>query len=125
MTTLVPIGKPHARASRLRVFCAASLCVGLTAWLLADGESPQTEVYDGLAGTSGTQGFWDTSGYSGSLNSIGTADCGTVVLGSGAASDASATTGVKGFEPFSAYALESPARGLNSREPSGVIIQIY
>ena len=125
MTTLAPIANPHAPASRLRVFCAAALCVGLAAWLLADGESPQTEVYNGLAGTTGTPGFWNTSGYSGSLNSIGTADCGTVVLGSGAASDASATTGAKGFEPFSAFALESPARGLDSREPRGMFIQIY
>ena len=114
-----------ASRMHLALACAAAVGFGLAAWTRADGGASQTEVYDGLADTPGTPGFWNTSGYSGSLNSIGTADCGTVVLGSGAASDASATTGAKGFEPFSAFALESPARGLDSREPRGVIIQIY
>ena len=114
-----------ASRMRLALACAAAVGVGLAAWTWADGGASQTEVYDALAGTPGTAGFWDKSGYSGSLNSIGTCDCAAVVVGSGAESGAYAETGEKGFEPFGRFALESLARGLDSRAPRGVIIQIY
>ena len=110
----------------MALVCAMTVGAGFAAWTRADGDiASSTEVYDALSETPGTSGFWDKSGYSGSLNSIGIADCAVFVIGAGAASDVSATAGEKGFEPFSAYAMESSARSLDSREPRGLFIQIY
>ena len=116
----VPIA--GAAKGRVGLLCAAALCIGVAAAIWADGTVPQTEVYNALAGTSGTPGFWDKSGYSGSLNSVGTVDCAALSIGAGSSSEAPVSAYASNFEFFSAYSLESPARGLDSREPRGMII---
>ena len=115
--------KKRPTTVRLRV-CAVCVAVGigLSAWTWADGSASSTEIYNGLENMPGTSGFWDTSGYSGSLNSIGMCDCGEVLIGSGSSGDATVVAEAKGFEPFSTYALESSARGLDSRAPRGMLI---
>ena len=113
--------RPKAVRQRLCAVCAV-VGIGLSAWTWAGGNVSLKEIYNGLENTPGTSGFWDTSGYSGSLNSIGMYDCGEVLIGSGSSGDATVVAGAKGFEPFSTYALESSARGLDSRELRGMVI---
>ena len=115
--------KKRPTAVRVCAVCAA-VGIGLSAWTWASGNVSSTEIYNGLENTSGTSGFWDTSGYSGSLNSIGMYDCGEVLIGSGSSGDATVVAGAKGFEPFCSYALESSARELDSREPRGMLILV-
>ena len=103
------------------LLCAALLAV-FAAYTWADGAAPQTEVYNALADTPGTPGFWDKTGYSGSLNSVGMVDCAALSIGAGAASEAPVSAYASYFEFFGAYSLESAARGLDSREPRGMII---
>ena len=107
---------------RIGLLCAAALCIGVAAAIWADGTVPQIEVYDGLANTVISSGYMNRADYQGSVNSIGTCDVATFSIGSGAASEAPASAHASYFEFFSAYSLESPARGLNSREPCGMII---
>ena len=115
--------RPKAVRQRLCAVCAV-VGIGLSAWTWADGSASSTEIYNGLENTPGTSGFWGTSGYSGSLNSIGMYDCGEVLIGSGSSGDATVVAGAKGFEPFCSYALESSARELDSREPRGMVIRV-
>ena len=105
--------------------CAVALCIGAAAGTLADGAMPQTEVYDGLANTAYSSEYMNRADYQGSVNSVGSCDGAAYAAGSGASSGVAATAGEKGFEPFSSFALESPARGLDSREPRGFFVRIY
>lgn len=119
--------KSKKRPTEVRMgICAvfAVVGIGLSTWTWADGSVSSTELYNGIGNAPGTSGFWDTSGYSGSLNSIGMYDCGEVLIGAGSSGGTTVAAGARGFEPFSTYALESSARGLDSREPRGMLILV-
>ena len=98
--------------------------VGLLFGAQVRGDEPQFEVYNGLANTPGSADFWDTTGYTGTSNPVGSASLDVFSLGAGGATGALAGTLDGIFTPFSFYFLCSPAGPLNSREPSGLSIFI-
>lgn len=113
----------HRTARRgFRLSCVAALCVGAAAVTWAVGETPQTEVYDGLANTTYSSSYMNRGSYSGSVNSVGYCDAATVVVGAGAAEEIAFASPT--FTMFSRYAKSSAARPLDTRPAVGFILSV-
>ena len=105
-----------------RLSCMAAFCVGAAVAAWAAGETPQTEVYDGLANTTYSSSYMNRGSYSGSVNSVGYYDAATVVVGAGAEGEIAFASPT--FTLFSRYAKSSAARSLDTRPFVGFILRV-